>query len=189
MKSNFSMVYKTLILLIYCGLLFIGCKKDRKTEVIFEYPMEFPFQMYADTVDIDSLIEKTTVNFQTQLEGKLAEHNSNKSKIKSARLVFMQLKVPVPVFYDSNTYSNLKDISEIMLDIRQDQVGQMPVAHKTTEDKRTMTLNMDLLDTEIKDYIMNEYFSLVIKYRKRRPIYHTMPFSISFRFRIVAEQL
>lgn len=183
------MVYKTLALLISCSLLFITCRKEGKSEVIFEYPMEFPLQMSSDTVDIDSLIEKTTVNFQTQLEGKLAEHNSNKSKIKSARLVFMQLKVPAPVFYDSNSYSNLRDISEIMLDIRQDQVGQMPVAHKLTEDKRTMSINMNLLDAEIKDYMMNEYFSLVIKYRKRRPIYKEMPFSISFRFRIVADPL
>jgi hypothetical protein len=91
--------------------------------------------------------------------------------------------------YDSVNYSNLKDLSEIRVDIKNSNVGQMEVARKLIPDVRVKAVNLDLPDVEGKEYLKQDNFSMVFKYRKRRGMPDEMPFIISLKFKITADPL
>lgn len=176
-------------MLILSTLFLSDCKKDKESEIVLEYPLVFIENMEIDTLNVDSLIVRESIDFPTNLEGELAKNNTTKSKIKSAKLVFMRIQVLDFAWDDTTRYSNLKDISMMSLDIKKDGIGQMLVASKNIGDNRIKAINMDLQDVEVKDYLKQDNFRMVVKYRKRRPMPHEMPFTISLRFRIVADPL
>jgi hypothetical protein len=167
-----------------------SCKKDPKKDLIeIEYPLFFPDKMVGETHGVDSLIDRETFEFPTELDGELAKNNTNKSKIVSARLVFMRIQVLDYAFEDSTKYSNLKDLSEIYLDIKKMGIGQDLIAKKMIPDVRTKAVNLDLEDIELKKYLQEDKFAMVVKYKKRRGMLHDMPFVISLKFKITAEAL
>lgn len=185
MKS-FLKIGSTFLLLT---LLLNSCKKDNQTEIILEYPLLFLDNMEIDEKNIDSLIVRETLDFPTTLEGDLAKNNTSKDKIKSAKLVFMRIQVMDYAYDDSSKYSNLKDLSFMSLDIKHSNIGQKLIASKSISDVKTRAINLDLEDAEVKDYLKQDNFRMVVKYRKRRAMPHEMPFVISLRFRIVADPL
>jgi hypothetical protein len=177
-------------LLALSTLVLSSCKKDPKKDLIeIEYPLFFPDKMVGETHGVDSLIDRETFEFPTELDGELAKNNTNKSKIVSARLVLMRIQVLDYAFDDSTKYSNLKDLSEIYLDIKKSGIGQDLVAKKMIPDVRTKAVNLDLEDIELKKYLQEDKFAMVVKYKKRRGMLHDMPFVISLKFKITAEAL
>ena len=164
-------------------LLLNSCKKDNQTEIVLEYPLLFLDNMEIDEKNIDSLIVRETLDFPTTLEGDLAKNNTSKEKIKSAKLVMDY------AYDDSSKYSNLKDLSFMSLDIKHSNIGQKLIASKSIADMKTRAINLDLEDAEVKDYLKQDKFRMVVKYIKRRAMPHEMPFVISLRFRIVADPL
>ncbi|MDP2176280.1 MAG: hypothetical protein Q8K70_10270 [Bacteroidota bacterium] len=179
-----------IFLFLACTLVLSSCKKDPKKDLIeIEYPLYFPDKMVGETHGVDSLIDRETFEFPTELDGELAKNNTNKSKIVSARLIFMRIQVLDYAYQDSTKYSNLKDISEIYLDIKKTGVGQELIAKKMIPDVRTNAVNLDLEDIELKKYLQADNFAMVVKYKKRRGMLHDMPFVISLKFKITAEPL
>lgn len=179
----------TTALLFAAVFLYSGCKKDKASEIVFDYSIPFADKMEIDTENVDSLIIRESFDFPTNMDGELAKHNTDKSKIKSAKLIQLRLQVFDFAYADTTRYSNLKDISEIMVDINNDYEGQRPVAFKQIQDVKVKAVNMDLYDQELRDYLKRETFRMVFKYRKRRAMHHEMPFVISTTFRIVADPL
>jgi len=165
-------------------------KKDSKTEIIIDYPIPFYQIMELDNDNIDSLIQIISIEFPTMLEGELAKNNTSKSLIKSARLTSMRLQVLDNAWFDSTKYSNFKDIKDLYLDILKPSIGQVNVAIKENmPDVRTRIVNMNMVDVELKQYLQQETFQFVVKYRKRRAMPHQMPYTIVLNFRIVADPL
>lgn len=186
MKNSF----KTYFILLTSVLFLSNCKKERQTEIILEYPLVFLDNMEIDTLNIDSLIIRETFDFPTSLEGDLAKNNTSKAKIKSAKLVYMRIQVMDYAWTDTTKYSNFRDLSMMSLDIKKDGIGQELVASKTiNSNDRIKAINMDLSDVECRDYLKQDQFRMVVKYRKRRGMHHEMPFSITLRFKIVADPL
>jgi hypothetical protein len=119
----------------------------------------------------------------------LAKNNTSKSKIKSAKLIGFRIQVLDYAVYDSVNYSNLKDLSEVRVDIKNKNVGQVEVARKFIPDVRVKAINLELPDVEGKEYLKQDNFSMVFKYRKRRAMPDEMPFIISLKFKITADPL
>lgn len=183
-------VYSILVLVIFTSN---SCKKEKsKTEIVIDYVIPFPDNMELDnnTNDIDSLIQRTTVEFPTTLDGELAKNNTNKSLIKSAKLTSMTMQVLDYAYSDSTKYANFKDLKDMYLDILKAGIGQENVAFKENiPDKRIKILNMDMSNVELKEYLKQETFQFIAKYRKRRARPHEMPYIIKLNFRIVADPL
>lgn len=184
------MKFVTYYILIFLSFVFVSCKKDESKNLIeIEYPLSFFQKFVGETHGVDSLIERESFEFPTNLDGELAKNNTNKSKIVSARLTFMRIQVMDYAWDDSTKYSNLKDLSYIAMDIKKGGVGQDLVASKNIADTRTKFINLDLNDIELKEYLAQESFALAIKYIKRRGMLHDMPFAINLKFKIIAEPL
>ena len=184
-----SLLYKFLFVCT-TSLLFCDCKKEKSpSEIVLEYPILFPQNMEIDTLNVDSLIVRESYEFPANLEGELAKNNTSKSKIKSAKLIGFRIQVLDYAVYDSVNYSNLKDLSEIRVDIKNTNVGQIEVARKLIPDVRVKAVNLDLPDVEGKEYLKQDNFSMVFKYRKRRAMPDEMPFIISLKFKITADPL
>jgi hypothetical protein len=171
------------------GLVLNSCKKDHKSEVIIEYQIPFANNMEIDTLNVDSFIERESYDFPTSLEGELSKNNTAKEKIKSAKLTFMRIQVVDYAYADSNKYGNLRDLSVLQMDAKKIGVGQQQIAHMTIPDVYAKAVNMDLDDIELKDYLKQESFRLVFRYKKRRPMPNEMPFVILLKFKIIADPL
>lgn len=178
------------LLFISLALLAIGsCKKDKKQDVEIDYPISLPDVMEIDTTNVDSFVIRESIDFPTFLDGDLAKNNTSKDKIKSAKLTYLRLQVMDYAFADSAHYANLSDISELSMDIKKDGIGQHTVAHKLVPDVRTKSVIMDLTDVELKDYLKQDNFRMVIRYKKRRPMPNQMPYTVVLKFKVIAEPL
>jgi len=168
-----------------------SCGKDEKPQVIFEFspPLPLGYNMEIDTSNVDSFTVRETFDFPASLEGELSKQNTTKDKIISAKLVFMRIQVMDYAYADSNKYGNLRDIAVLELDIKKTGVGQQLVAKKMISDVYTKAVNLDLEDVELKEYLKQDNFRMVIRYMKRRPMPNEMPFIISCKFRITADPL
>jgi hypothetical protein len=184
-KWNRSMIF----VMLGFGLLTDSCKKDHKSEIIIEYQIPFANNMEIDTLHVDSFVERESYDFPTSLEGELAKNNTAKEKIKSAKLTFMRIQVVDYAYADSNKYGNLRDISVLQMDAKKDGIGQQMIAHKNIPDVYTKAVNMDLDDIELKDYLKQESFRLVFRYKKRRPMPNEMPFVVTLKFKVIADPL
>jgi hypothetical protein len=169
--------------------LFNSCKKDDKTDVVLEYAIPFPENMEIDVLNVDTFVERESYDFPTSLDGELAKNNTSKDKVKSAKLIFMRIQVMDFAYADSSRYGNLKDISDMEMDVKGENLPQLLVSEKAIPDVYTKAVNMNLKDVELKDYLLKDHFRMVFRYKKRRPMPNEMPFIISVRFRIVAESL
>jgi len=185
----FRQIIVNVSLICLTFFLFDGCKKDKKQDVELEYPISFIDYMEIDTTNVDSFVTRESIDFPTALDGDLAKNNTSKEKIKSARLVYLRLQVLDYAYADSAHYANLSDISEISLDIKKDGIGQHTVAHKLIPDVRTKNIIMDLTDVELRDYLKQDNFRFVARYKKRRPMPNQMPYSIVLKFKVIAEPL
>jgi len=186
------MLMKKLVKLLLISLAFLSigsCKKDKKGDVELEYPISFIDMMEIDTTNVDSFVIRESIDFPTALDGDLAKNNTSKDKIKSAKLVYLRLQVLDYAYADSAHYANLSDISELSMDIKKDGIGQHMVAHKVVPDARTKNVVMDLTDVELRDYIKQDNFRFVAKYKKRRAMPNQMPYSIVLKFKVIAEPL
>lgn len=178
------------LLFISLALLSIGsCKKDKKGDVEIDYPISFPDYMEIDTTRVDSFVIRESSDFPTFLDGDLAKNNTSKDKIKSARLTYMRLQVMDYAYADSVHYANLSDISELSMDIKKDGVGQHTIAHKLVPDVRTKSVVLDLDDVELRDYLKQDNFRLVFRYKKRRPMPNQMPYTVVLKFKVISEPL
>ncbi len=93
-------------------------------------------------------------------------------------------------YADSTKYANFKDLTDMYLDIIKPGIGQENVAFKLNiPDKRIKILNMDMTNVELKEYLKQETFQFVAKFRKRRARPHKMEYFIKLNFRIVADPL
>ncbi len=202
MKFNKSCIF---IFLILCSM---SCEKDKKkgSEITMDYPLIAGSMMEValDTVNVDSFIYRESIDFPTNLDDQLAKNNTSKNLIKSAVLESIRLQI-VDYYYeedfhcynygwntvcDSVHYSNFQDISIIYLYIKKDGIGQELVAQKEFHpDKRTNTITLDIVGTELKKYLQQESFRMVFKFKKRRQMHHQMPFVIIGKFKIVADPL
>lgn len=176
-------------ILIATTLLPTGCNKESQTEIEIEYPIFFPDLMEIDINNVDSFVIRESNDFPTALDGELAKQNTNKSKIKSAKLTFMRLQVMDYAYADSTKYSDFGYISELMMDIKNDKIGQARVAKKSIPNVRTKAINLELDDIELKEFLQQETFRMVFKYKKRKAMPNDMPYVISLKFKIIAEPL
>lgn len=176
---------------IFCAfsLLSTSCKKESPTEIELEYPLIFPDLMEIDVKSVDSFVIRESNDFPTTLDGELAKHNTNKSKIKSAKLTFMRLQVMDYAFADSNKYSDFGYISDLMMDIKKDGLGQQLIAKKSIPNVRTKAVNLELEDVELKNYLQQDNFRMVFKYKKRKAMPNDMPYVITFKFKIIADPI
>lgn len=179
----FSFIFATLALVPY------SCKKDKKTDVVVDYPIFFVNMMEIDTTNVDSLIIRETDDFPTQLDGELAKNNTNKSKIKSAKLTDLRVQMLDVDFYDTTRHSDFGFLSEIMIDIKKDPLAQKLVAYKSIPNQRTKAVNFSLEDVELKEFLQQDNFRMVFKYRKRKSMPNDLPFYISGHFKIIADPL
>lgn len=182
-------ILQKILFVVVTSTLFCDCKKEKISEVVLEYPIIFVQNMEIDTLNVDSLIVRESFEFPANLESELAKNNTTKSKIKSAKLIGFRIQVMDYAVYDSVNYANLKDLSEVRVDIKNVNVGQIEVANKLISDVRVKAVNLNLPDVEGRDYLKQDNFSMVFKYRKRRPMPDEMPFVISLKFRITADPL
>lgn len=166
-----------------------ACKKKKQESIVIEYPIFFADMMEIDTSDVDSLIIRETFDFPTQLDGELAKNNTNKSRIKSARLTALRVQMLDVDFNDTLTHSDFGHLSEIMIDIKKDPLPQRQVAYKLIPNQRTKAVNFNLEDVELKDYLQQDVFRMVFKYRKRKLMPHDLPFYIAGTFKIIADPL
>ena len=177
-------------LLVLLSLSLSNCKKDKQKEITIEYPLFFVNNMEIDTTEADSLIVRESIDFPTNLDGELAKNNTDKSRIKSGKLEFFRIQILDNAVFDSLNYCNFKDLKEMSIDIKHNDLGQFEVANKLNiPDTRTKALNLDLTNIELKEFLQKETFRMVFKYRKRRQMHHEMPFVVSLKFKIVAEAL
>ena len=56
-------------------------------------------------------------------------------------------------------------------------------------DKRVKILTMDMSNVELKEYLKQEKFQFIAKFRKSRARSHPMPYIIKLNLRIVADPL
>jgi hypothetical protein len=183
---------KLLVYTLFATLLFslpIACKKKKQESVVIEYPIFFANMMEIDTSEIDSLIIRETDDFPTQLDGELAKNNTNKSRIKSAKLTALRIQMLDVDFYDTMTHSDFGFLSEIMIDIKKDPLPQKLVASKLIPNQRTKAVNFNLEDVELKEYLQQDVFRMVFKYRKRKSMPNDLPFYIAGTFKIIADPL
>ncbi len=181
-------LFKLFTLVLILTSLFVSCKKDKKSkEITVEYPVLFADKFVGETHGVDSLIERVSFEFPTSLDGELAKNNSSKSKITSAKLVFLKLQILDIHYNDSLKYSNFKDLSELYFDIYSTGVGQELIGEKQIPDIRTRAIDLNIQDNELKKYLVQDKFGMVVKYKKRRGMLHDMPFVISGKFVIKAE--
>jgi hypothetical protein len=171
------------------GLVSNGCKKDHKSEIVIEYQIPFANNMEIDTLNVDSFIERESYDFPTSLEGELAKNNTAKEKIKSAKLTMMRIQVVDYAFADSSKYGNLRDLSVLQMDAKKIGIGQQQIAHINIPNVYTKAVNLDLDDVELKDYLKQESFRLVFRYKKRRPMPNEMPFVVLLKFKVIADPL
>jgi hypothetical protein len=166
-----------------------SCKKKDKSEIKMEYPMVFQENMEIDTENVDSFVVRESYPFPTFLDGELAKNNTSKDKVKSAKLAFLRMQIWDFAYSDSSKYSNLSDISDIILELKADGLGAVKIASKKIPDIRTNAINLDLEDVDLKEYLKKDEFTMIIKYKKRRAMYNEMPFILSTKFIIVADPL
>lgn len=197
--------YYIFVLLI---LIDVSCKKDKKSnsEIVMDYPLisAYTMEVALDTVPVDSFIYRESFDFPTNLDDQLAKNNTSKKLIKSAVLESLRLQILDYAYAetyhcyntgwssvcDSNHYSNFQDISMIYLDIKKDGIGQELIAKKDfNPDKRTNIISLDVVGAELKNYLQQETFRMVFKFKKRRQMHHQMPFAIIGKFKIVADPL
>jgi len=185
------MKLSSIFFIAFCAfsLLSTSCKKESQTEIELEYPIIFPDLMEIDVKSVDSFVIRESNDFPTSLDGELAKHNTNKSKIKSAKLTFMRLQVMDYAFADSTKYSDFGYISELMMDIKKDGLGQALIAKKSIPNMRTKAVNLDLENVELKDYLQQETFKMVFKYKKRKAMPNDMPYVITLKFKIIADPI
>ncbi|MES2616328.1 MAG: hypothetical protein V4613_00530 [Bacteroidota bacterium] len=175
------------ILFVFIATQFLSCKKDKsKSEIELDYPIFFPEVMEIDTLNVDSLIVRETISFTIDLESDL----TNKNLIKSAHLTSLRIQTADYAFYDSANHCNFNDIKEIYLSIKNVDVGTELVAQKITiPNTRVKVLYLDVLGTELRDYLRKDNFQMVVKYRKKRAMPHQLPFYITGKFKILADPL
>jgi hypothetical protein len=184
--------FKSVALVFFILSLFSvsSCKKEKNQgDVVLEYTIPFIEKMQIDVNNIDSFIERESYSFPTQFDDELAKNNTNKSKIKSAKLIFMRIQVIDYAYLDTSNYSNLKDISDMEVYAKNDNVGTSLIATKSIPDLRTKAVNMDLQDVELRDYLKQDNFNMIFRYKKRRAMPNEMPFIISLKFKIIADPL
>lgn len=179
----------TILVFAIFSLLSSACKKDEKSQVELEYSVLFPILMEIDTSEVDSMIVRESNEFPTTLDGELAKHNTNKSKITSAKITSMRLQMLDLDFNDTITHSDFGHLAEIMMDIKKDPLPQRLVASQVIANKRTNAVNMKLEDVELKEYLQQNSFGMVIKYRKRKLMPNDLPFFITVKFKIIADPL
>lgn len=175
------------ILFVFIATQFLACKKDKsKSEIELDYPIFFPEVMEIDTLNIDSLIVRETYPFAIDLQSDL----TNKNLIKSAHLMSLRIQTADYAFYDSVNYCNFNDIKEIYLSIKNVDVGTELVAQKIEiPNTRVKVINLDVLGTELREYLRKENFQMVVKYRKKRGMPDQMPFYITGKFKVYADPL
>jgi hypothetical protein len=166
-----------------------SCKKKDKSEIKMEYPIVFQENMEIDIENVDSFVVRETFPFPTFLDGELAKNNTSKDKVKSAKLAYLRMQIWDFAYSDSSKYSNLRDISDIILELNAEGLGPVKIASKKIPDIRTNAINLDLEDVDLKEYLKKDQFTMIIKYKKRRAMYHEMPFILSTKFNIVADPL
>lgn len=142
-----------------------------------------------DTLNVNTWVVRESHEFPTTLDDFLKDKNTNKSKIKSAKLTSMRIQIMDFALADSINWCNIQDISDMEVDIKSSIAGQRTVAFKQIPDKRVAGINLDMTGTELKDFLQQEKFSMVFKYLKRRAMEDQMPFIITLKFIITAEPL
>lgn len=185
------MIKNIRLLIVLSSFLFLSnsCKKSKNTDVEIILPILFVDRMPEEQEGVDSLIERVTYEFPTNLDDALIKNNTKKENIKSARLTNLRLQVVEHTYLDSTHYSNWKELSEIQLDIISSKVGREKVAFKLIPDVRTKAINMEIIDVELKSYLQQDKFAMAIRYRKRRPMYHDLEYVISGSFKIIAKAI
>lgn len=184
-----KITHKVLFVGLLCFLFISSCKKDDNSEMEIEYTTLFSDMMEIDVSSVDSYVVRETDPFPTALDGELSKKNTSKSKIKSAKLSSLRLQLWDFVYEDTVNHCNLKDLSEIVLEINAEGLGATKIAYKMIPDVRTNAINFILEDVELREYLKKDYFTMIIKYKKRRPMYHDMSFIITPKFKIIADPL
>lgn len=182
-------LFQTALLLLLTVFLLSNCKKDKQTEVYFEYPLFFVDNMEMDTLNVNSMVERETYDFPTSLESVLSSNNTDKKHIKSAKLIAMRIQILDYALADSINWCNIQDISEIYADIRHSLLGTKTVAFKMVPDTRVAGINFEMTGVELKEYLQQDYFRMAFRYKKRRAMEDQMPFVISLRFAITADPI
>lgn len=182
-------IFQTALLLLLTAFSLSNCKKDKQTEVYFEHPIFFVDNMEMDTLNVNTMVERETFDFPTSLEGVLSSNNTDKKHIKSAKLIAMRVQILDYALADSINWCNIQDISEIYADIKHSQLGTQNVAFKMVPDTRVAGVNFEMTGVELKEYLQQDYFRMVFRYKKRRAMEDQMPFVISMRFAITADPL
>ena len=175
MKKNLLLSITTFVLLLNCSIV------DELTKFDIDYQTNYSI---APTTLINSPFSIFTPDVTTESESTFENNNTRTDLIESIKLKNIKLTIESP---EDGTFNFLK---EIHVYIEANDIDEVEIANRfNLEDINSNTIQLDIIDEELKAFIKKESYKLRVKTVTDETISETHTIIIDTKFRVDAKIL
>lgn len=175
MKKNLLLSITTFVLLLNCSIV------DELTKFDIDYQTNYSI---APTTLINSPFSIFTPDVTTESESTFENNNTRTDLIESIKLKNIKLTIESP---EDGTFNFLK---EIHVYIEANDIDEVEIANRfNLEDINSNTIQLDIIDEELKAFIKKESYKLRVKTVTDETINETHTIIIDTKFRVDAKIL
>lgn len=151
MKRKFILFYLPFLLLINCDVI------DDAINDLTKFDIDYETEQSIIAIPLTGIPVSFTSDIETEFESKLENNNTNSDLIESVKLKGLTIKVISP------NGGNFNFLKQIQIFISAENLEEVEVANLfDITNTNVNSLNLDIINTELKNYLIKDTFKLRI---------------------------